>query len=134
LPYPGFAGFDSAELLTRKQVYQDNRDFGPAFGLAWSPSMRSGWLRKLFGEGKTVWRGGYQISYDAPFTQLIFLGPATTTPNALNTSVNNVPNTGRGLPNWFAQLPTAASAPKLSDNRIAIDPDLRNPYTERWSF
>src|SRR5262249_34508789 len=44
------------------------------------------------------------------------------------------PNTGRGLPNWFEQVPTVAAAPSLSDNRTAIDPDLRNPYTERWSF
>src|SRR5207302_6920363 len=125
LPYPGFAGFDSAELLTRKQVYQDNRDFGPAFGLAWSPSMRSGWLRKLFGEGKTVLRGGYQISYDAPFTQLIFLGPATTTPNAVSTSGPDVPSTGRGLAEWFEQLPTVARASSVADNRIAIDPNFR---------
>lgn len=134
LPYPAFTGFDPAQLLARKPVDQDNKDFGPAFGLAWSPSMRSGWLRKLFGDGKTVWRGGYQISYDAPFTQLIFLGPATTTPNAISTSGPNVPSTGRGLPDWFEQLPTVARAASVADNRIAIDPTFRNPYTERWSF
>src|SRR5262249_7043099 len=92
LPYPAFAGFDPAQLLTPIRVHQDNKDFGPAFGLAWSPSTRSGWLGKLFGNGKTVLRGGYQISYDAPFTQLIFLGPATTTPNAISTSGPDVPN------------------------------------------
>jgi hypothetical protein len=84
-------------------------------------------------QGKTVWRGGYQISYDSLPTQLIFLGPATTTPNAINTQVN-APNTGRGLANWFEQLPTAASTPKLTDAETALDKDLRNPYTERWSF
>jgi hypothetical protein len=133
LPYPAFSGFDPSQFLVRHQVNQDNKDFGPAFGLAWSPVGGAGWPGRFFGNGKTVWRGGYQISYDAPFTQLIFLGPATTTPNAINTAVN-VPNTGRGLPNWFEQLPTAASAPQLTDNRIAIDPSFRNPYTERWSF
>ena len=50
------------------------------------PAGRSGWLGRLFGDGKTVWRGGYQISYDAFFTQLIFLGPATSTPNAISTN------------------------------------------------
>jgi hypothetical protein len=134
LPYPAFTGFDPAQLLVRKEVEQDNKDFGPAFGLAWSPSTRPGWLGKLFGDSKTVWRGGYQISYDAPFTQLIFLGPATTTPNAISTSGPNVPNTGRGLPGWFEQLPMVARAPSVADNRIAIDPTFRNPYTERWSF
>ena len=133
LPYPAFSGFDPAQFLARNNVSTDNKDFGPAVGLAWSPAIRSGWLGHLFGDGKTVWRGGYQISYDAEFTQLIFLGPATTTPNAISTPVK-APNMGRGLPNWFEQLPTAAAAASLSDNRTGIDRGLRNPYTERWSF
>ncbi len=133
LPYPAFSGFDPAQFLVRHEVKPDNKDFGPAFGLAWSPTARSGLLGRLFGDGKTVWRGGYQISYDAPFTQLISLGPATSTPNAVSVPVIT-PNTGRGLPNWFEQLPTSATTPKFSDNRVAIDPNFRNPYTERWSF
>ena len=133
LPYPAFSGFDSAQFLVRHEVKPDNKDFGPAFGLAWSPARRSGLIGRLFGNGKTVWRGGYQISYDASFTQLIALGPATSTPNAISVSVIT-PNSGRGLPNWFEQLPVAATAPRLSDNRVAIDPNFRNPYTERWSF
>ena len=57
-----------------------------------------------------------------------------TTPNAISTSGPNVPNTGRGLADWFEQLPMVARAPSVVDNRIAIDPTFRNPYTERWSF
>ncbi len=133
LPYPAFSGFDPAQFLVRREAKQDNKNFGPAFGLAWSPTMRSGGLGRLFGDGKTVWRGGYQLSYDSLPTQLVALGPATTTPNAISTMVL-APNTGRGLPNWFEQLPTVAAAPKLTDSRTAIDPDLHNPYTERWSF
>ncbi|MBV8841652.1 MAG: TonB-dependent receptor [Bryobacterales bacterium] len=133
LPYPAFTGFDPAQFLFRKEVDHDNKDFGPAFGLAWSPTAHSGRLGKLFGDGKTVWRGGYEISYDAPFTQLIFLGPATTTPNVISTQVNAPPN-DRGSPGWYEQLPTVAAAPSLTDSRIAIDPTFRNPYTERWSF
>jgi hypothetical protein len=133
LPYPAFSGFDPAQFLVRHEVKPDNKDFGPAFGLAWSPARRSGLIGRLFGNGKTVWRGGYQISYDASFTQLISLGPATSTPNAISVSVIT-PNSGRGLPNWFEQLPASATPPRLSDNRVAIDPNFRNPYTERWSF
>src|SRR5262249_46169986 len=93
----------------------------------------SGLLARLFGDGKTVWRGGYQISYDVLFTEMIVLGPATSTPNAISVPVIT-PNTGRGLPNWIEQLPASATAPKLSDNRVAIASDFRNPYTERWFF
>jgi hypothetical protein len=68
------------------------------------------------------------------FTQMIFLGPATSTPNAISTSAGPAPGTGRGSPNWFEQVPAAAATPSLTDSQIAIDKNLRSPYTERWSF
>ena len=52
LAYPAFSGFDPAKLLVRREVNADNKDLGPAFGLAWSPVIRSGWLGRLFGEAK----------------------------------------------------------------------------------
>ena len=125
LPYPAFAGFDPGQFLARHEVIRDNLDFGPAFGFAWSPSSRSGLLGKLLGDGRTVWRGGYQISYDALFTQLLSSGPATSTPNAITTRITG-PNTGRGSPNWFDQLPAAASTPRLIDAQNALDGNLRN--------
>ena len=132
LPYPAFAGFDPSQFLVRHAVHRDNLDLGPAFGLAWSPASHSGWLGRLFGDGKTVWRGGYQISYDAFFTQLMTT-TAASPPNAINTRTT-APNTGRGAANWLEQLPTSAAAPSLTNAQTALDPDLRNPYTERWSF
>jgi hypothetical protein len=130
LPYPGFTGFDPTQFLTRREVHSDTKDFGPAFGLAWSPPAHSGRLGRLLGDGKTVFRGGYQISYDAFFTQML---TNLTTPNNITTPVS-APNTGRGSPNWFEQIPTIASTPQLTDSRTAIDPTLRALYTERWSF
>jgi Carboxypeptidase regulatory-like domain/TonB-dependent Receptor Plug Domain len=133
LPYPAFSGFDPAQFSVRREIKPDNKDFGPSFGLAWSPAARSGWLGKLFGNGKTVWRGGYQISYDAPFAQAIFLHAAQSSPNAITVSANSL-TSGRGSPDWYGQLPTSATAPKLSDTRWTFDKDMRSPYTERWSF
>ena len=133
LRYPAFSGFDPSQFLVRHTVNPDNKDFGPAFGLAWSPASHSGWFGRLFGDGKTVWRGGYQISYDNLPTQLISLGPATSTPNAVTTSIKS-PNSGRGSPGWLDQLPTAANAPSLMGSQTMLDGNLRNPYTERWSF
>ena len=133
LQYPAFAGFDPSQFLVRREVKPDNNNFGPAFGLAWSPTVHSDWLGRMFGSGKTVWRGGYQVSYDAFFTQMIFLGPATTSPNAISTNVI-AQNTGRGMANWFEQLPVAAALPSVLDSQTGIDQNLRSPYTERWSF
>jgi len=132
--YPAFSGFDPDEFLLPNRVNVDNNNFGPGFGFAWSPSYRSGWLRRLFGEGKTVWRGGLQISYDAFFTQMISLGLSTSTPNA-SSAERNAPPTGRGAPNWFAQLPLAGAPPSIRDPQDGmLEKDFRCPYTERWSF
>ena len=132
--YPAFAGFDPALFLVPNEVHPDNNNFGPTFGLAWSPSLQSGWLGKLLGDRKTVWRGGYQVSYDAFFTQILSAGLAASTPNAI-TTITNAPNTGRGLPNFSSQLPVAPSAPSVLDaQNNSIEKDLRSPYTERWSF
>jgi hypothetical protein len=130
LPYPGFSGFDPTQFLARREVHSDGTDFGPAFGLAWSPRSHTGWLGRFLGDGKTVLRGGYQVSYDAFFTQLL---TGVKTPNNITTTIS-APNAGRGYPDWLERLPTMAATPQLTDSRNAIDPTLRAPYTERWSF
>src|SRR5437016_7015196 len=65
LRYPAFTGFDPNLFFQPNHVNTDNKDFGPAFGLAWSPSFstRTSFLSRLLGDHKTVFRGGYQISY-----------------------------------------------------------------------
>jgi hypothetical protein len=133
LPYPAFSGFDPSQFLVRHEIKTDNKDFGPAFGLAWSPGAHSGWLGRLLGDGRTVWRGGFQISYDAPFAQAIFLHAAQSSPNAITVSPSSL-TTDRGSPDWYEQLPTSATAPSLSDTRWTFDKNLRSPYTEQWSF
>ena len=133
LRYPAFAGFAPANFLIPNHVNTDNKDFGPAFGLAWSPRALSPLLSRLF-DGKTVWRGGYQVSYDPLFTQALAVGLAPSTPNSIRTMVT-APGTGRGSPNWFAQLPAAAADPSLLDAQVgAFEKHFRNAYTERWSF
>jgi len=134
LRFPAFAGFDPDNFLKPNRVNTDKNNFGPAFGLAWSPSFRSGWLGKLFGQDKTVWRGGFQVSYDAFFTQLLSLLLASSSPNGISTVSNGLP-TDRGSPNWSGQLPEAADAPNPLDiQRGPLEKDFRSPYTERWSF
>jgi outer membrane receptor protein involved in Fe transport len=133
LPYPGFPGFEPERFLERTEVRPDNNNFGPSFGLAWSPSFQSGWLARLFGDRQTVWRGGYQISYDAWFTQMVSLQVGS----APNSRVTNdfAPPTGRGYDNFLARLPaTAGPADPLEPQTFSNERDLRNPYTERWSF
>jgi outer membrane receptor protein involved in Fe transport len=133
LRFPAFSGFYPDEYLKPNRVNVDYNNLGPAFGLAWSPSFQSGWLGKLFGDRKTVWRGGYQISYDGWTTQMIY-ALAASSPNGRAAQVN-APGTGRGLGDWLARIPAEGRLPApLDDQGFALDKDLRNPYTERWSF
>ena len=133
LRFPAFAGFDPTEFLVPNKVNPDNRDFGPAVGLTWSPVPRSNRLRRFFGEGKTVWHAGYQISYDAFFTQMLnfIMGDSPNTVQMIASGVG----AGRGTANWFSHLPLVAAPPDILNGQTAVfDKNIRNPYTERWSL
>jgi outer membrane receptor protein involved in Fe transport len=56
MPYPAFAGFDPSQFLVRHEVHSDNKDFGPAFGLACAPSSHAGLLGRLFGDGPNMFQ------------------------------------------------------------------------------
>jgi hypothetical protein len=133
LKYPAFAGFDPAKFFEPNKVNPDNNNFGPSFGFAWSPSAQSGLLGRLFGDRKTVWRGGFQVSYDAYFDNMLADIQADA-PNSVATTFIS-PFTGRGAANFFSTLPTAPRPVTLYDQQTSVlDPNIRNPYTERWSF
>ena len=135
LRFPAFTGFDPNLFFKPNQVNPDNKDFAPAFGLAWSPSFSSGLLGRLLGDHKLVWRGGYQISYQPLYTQALSLDLAASTPNAIMIDQHGAA-TGRGDPNWSAQLPSSTPRPpSLTDTQYGtLEKDFRNPYTERFSF
>ncbi|HKA21675.1 MAG TPA: carboxypeptidase regulatory-like domain-containing protein [Blastocatellia bacterium] len=49
----------------RKYPYDpDWNNLGPRIAAAWNPSFTSGFMGKLFGDHKSVLRGGYALSYD----------------------------------------------------------------------
>jgi hypothetical protein len=136
LRYPAFTGFNPNLFFQPNRVNTDNLDFGPAFGFAWTPSLASGWLSKWLGNHQTVWRGGYQISYDPLYTQILSLDLTTSTPNAITIDQHAVSTAGRGDPNWLESLPAGAlRPPSLLDTQYGtLEKNFRLPYTERWSF
>jgi Carboxypeptidase regulatory-like domain len=111
--------------------------FGPSIGFAWSPN---GWGT---GNGKTVIRGGYRLTYDPAFYN-IFLGNSTTPPVVLSQTF--VPSTGFNPPGVTAQpfgpsirseyaglLPIGQLDPRNSPEIIA-PPTLRPDKVHEWSF
>jgi Carboxypeptidase regulatory-like domain len=87
IPFPAFAGFDQpVETVARQQ--RDNNNFAPRFSFAYSPQF---W-KALFGESKTVIRGGFAVNYDFFFNNIL-ANTAATVPNSFG-----VTNFGASLP------------------------------------
>jgi len=124
---------DPTQFLVPNKVDRDNNNFGPSFGFAWSPRYKSGILQTLFGEDKTVWRGGYQVAYDTFFNNLLS-NIAADSPNALSATTTGT--TGRGTANFFpTAIPATARVPTPLDTQTSVfNPHIRNPYTQRFSF
>lgn len=57
----------------------DKNNFAPRLGVAYSPRGHSGWLKSIFGEGRTAIRAGAGVYYDqtfgSSFTQFSFVQP-----------------------------------------------------------
>jgi hypothetical protein len=130
---------DPTTFLIPNQVARDRNNLGPVVGFAWAPRFSSGVLGFLFGEEKTVWRGGYQVSYDTFFNNLLS-NIAADSPNSLSTTFTDASSgsaaTSRGTANFFpGSLPATARTPVATDSQTSLfNPNIRNPYTQRFSL
>jgi carboxypeptidase family protein len=80
---PGVAGIGSEPFLrydlagkannTRGYYDPDLNNFGPRLSFAYNPSFKDGFLGKLFGDRKTVLRGGGTVVYDRVAGALTFI-------------------------------------------------------------
>jgi hypothetical protein len=136
--YPAFVGYGNTDITSTEKVNPDNNNFGPSVGFAWSPKFDHGLLGLLTGNGKAVLRGGYQVSYDTWFNNLLS-NMAAGTPNALsNLPTPGVSNaaTPRGVKNTSAILATLVPSPvtPYTSQTSVFDQNIRNPYLHRISF
>jgi hypothetical protein len=119
--------FMTEKFPTSHPVQEDRNNFGPRVGFAYTPHFFKG----LFGEDKTVIRGGYGIFYDAFFTN-ISDNTAASSPNTLGGTVTG--GAGRGPANPIAAV--AAIAPALSSTNTiqAVVDNLKNPMIHQWNL
>lgn len=118
------------------KVKADNNNFAPSVGLTYSPSFTSGIGGFIFGEKKSVIRMGYNIGYDSFFNN-IASNAAASSPNQIATLINSTVSTAnpRGLANFSSRFPTAAPTAVLpSSSQTLLDPNLENPYYQRYSL
>ena len=126
--FPAFAGFDQPFDAVAKQK-GDNNNFAPRVSFAYTPHLAS-WL---FGEDKTVIRGGVGVGYDVFFNNILS-NTAASPPNAFGVTLLGSTAGGRGFANaGVNSLPTSGSPnPKAAVQ--SIDPNLVNPMTWTWNL
>jgi hypothetical protein len=112
----------------------DNNNFSPTFGLAYSPSLTNGLMGRIFGDRQMVFRVGYQVGYDSFFNN-IASNAATSSPNVVATAIPSAVNTTtpRGLPNVTGSLPITPRPLSPLDSQTLVVKNLVNPYYQRWS-
>ena len=128
IPFPAFAGFD-VPIDTVVEQKSDNNNFAPRFSFAWTPRMAP-WL---FGEEKTVIRGGYSVGYDIFFNNILS-NTAASSPNVFGVTIAGSSGGTRGLANAGVGSLPSTGAPNPLTGMTTIDPDLVNPQTQLWSL
>jgi hypothetical protein len=131
-----FTDYDPVNFAAPHKVKGDNNNFAPTVGFAWNPK-GSGWFDRMMGGSKTVWRGGYQVSYDTWFNNLLS-NIAGSSPNTLGGTISSTTSGSapRGLANFSAQFATIQPTPptaQSAQSNLFLQP-FRNPYTQRWSL
>jgi len=129
LPFPSLdpRSFGTDPLLTRQEVKADRNNFGPRVGFAYSPEFWQG----LFGNHRTVIRGGYGMFYDTFFTN-ISDNTAATSPNAV--TFTRFGTTGRGVATPEAVLAAATPTPSNTGSRTTVANNLTNPMIHQWNL
>ncbi|MCI0351177.1 MAG: TonB-dependent receptor [Acidobacteriales bacterium] len=132
------------DLTTVPRLGQDLNNWGPVVGFAWTPRVWKG----LFGEDKTVIRGGYGIKYDPAFYN-IFLNVATSAPHiniGTLTGVGVAPPMPAGLTGFLGSDVRAALQSVIPSNcgtttcdprfrsQTRVDPNFHSPYSQQWTF
>jgi outer membrane receptor protein involved in Fe transport len=129
--------FPASETEVPK-VPEHYHNFGPVFGFAWTPGM----MKRVFGEKKTVIRGGFRIAYDPAFYNM-FLNVATSAPSVNSDAIvpgAPLPSSGNYEGNQilpFLQsggfVNTAGLNPGIK-NHTTVAQNFRSPYAEQWNF
>ncbi|MBP7865537.1 MAG: TonB-dependent receptor [Acidobacteria bacterium] len=125
---------NGAECVLDKKIYKDhNANWGPRVGLSWDP----------WGNGKTAVRGGYGISFDRMFDNLL-IWTTSNSPFAYSSNLRGKNNGGTGIfpdnVNYYGHgtpMPLVALKPEileLQEFPTIFDDDLDQPYIQTWNI
>jgi hypothetical protein len=128
-------------IVPRALYPTDKNNFAPRLGIAYSPRPKSGWLRQVFGDGKTAIRAAWGVYYDATigtnFENIVFTQPFSV---SLRLSASQIRRAGGTFANPFGSGPNPfplglgnrafTGPPQLQP----IDPTFRTAYTYQYNF
>ena len=139
-----FVGANAGEPGSGKFFKTDRNNIAPVVSFAWSPTFRNNFLNSVFpGEGRTVLRGGYRISYvndefvrgadnaingNAGLTQQVTV---TGLSSRLSAGVPAIPTPAFVVPRTYEQNNTLAGN---FGTVWMIDPNLKVPMTQEWNL
>jgi hypothetical protein len=139
---PAYTGLFNVDPRTGKGPYDqpnsvkaDNNNWIPVVGVAYSPTFQDGWLHRVFGDKKTVFRSGFNMGYDSFFNNIASNAVASS-PNLVSTNLpsRTTADSPRGLAKLSSLIPPIARAVIPNDAQGLVSGDLVNPYYMRWSF
>ncbi len=130
VPFGFFGATDQQSLgaLVPGPVKRDTNNWAPAFGFAYSPKEEDGLFGKLFGDGKTSFRGGYRVSYDLLFYNILVVN-ASNFPRVVVGRQDNATDV-------FPNLIPVAGAPVFNPLAAFVNTpeEAATPYAQLYSF
>ena len=143
-------GNPNPQLQLRPSSYSgDFKQPAPNFGFAWNPNFDDGVLHKLAGGNSLVIRGGFAVNhYDEGWipwenvatgtisNQTVSLNPGQFVPGTISfdpvgtslPALNSVPGT------FSLPMPEANLTFTRDGTFSTVDPKIRTPYIENWTF
>lgn len=131
VPFPSIdanGNFPFFDVSRPVPVAPDLNNWGPRLGFAYTPH----WGRRIFGDNKTVIRGGYGLYYDSQFTNVLD-NTASSSPNTLG-GTDIAPNSGRGLAGASALLGGITPVFNPFNTIQSVFSDMSQPLTHQWNF
>lgn len=124
-------GFNGAASPTFVPEIPNKNNWGPRVGFAYTPHFWQG----LFGQDKTVLRGGFGVYFDSFFTNIID-NSAASSPNVVSPLLVGArsQNGGRGLANASGQFAALNPTPNPRTGITSIVNNLKAPTTLQWNF
>jgi hypothetical protein len=132
IPYPGIdysnpSCFPTTGVTCNDQQRSDGTQWGPRFGISYSPS--------ILGSHKSVLRGGGGVFYDVLFTNIAdntqAAAPNTASPEIISNPSATLP---RGIAAWSTQFSALNHSPLPTNFAEPISDHLLAPETFHWNL